>query len=141
MILTEFLQRFDGVKRQGQEYLARCPAHKDKKQSLSIGCPSGKIVLKCHAGCQTESILSILSLSFKDLSPEKPMKSDKSEIIATYDYTDEKGKLIFQTVRFYPKNFNQRHPCPKSKDEWTWNLGGNKEKCNCKKIAPLFITA
>lgn len=29
-------------------------------------------------------------------------------IVATYDYTDEAGTLLFQVVRFEPKNFRQR---------------------------------
>jgi Protein of unknown function (DUF3987) len=45
-----------------------------------------------------------------------------AEIVATYDYTDEAGKLLFQCVRFNPKDFRQRQP--DGKDGWTWNLEG-----------------
>lgn len=43
-------------------------------------------------------------------------------IVATYDYTDESGNILFQVVRFEPKNFSQRRP--DSKGGWTWNLHG-----------------
>ena len=43
------------------------------------------------------------------------------EILATYDYTDEEGNLLFQVVRFYPKDFRQRRPA--ADGEWEWSLG------------------
>ena len=33
-----------------------------------------------------------------------------SQIVATYDYRDEAGKLLFQVIRLQPKSFRQRHP-------------------------------
>src|SRR5262249_27330620 len=41
--------------------------------------------------------------------------------IATYDYTDESGALLFQVVRRAPKDFRQRRP--NGKGGWTWSLG------------------
>ncbi|MEO7859161.1 MAG: AAA family ATPase [Nitrospirales bacterium] len=32
------------------------------------------------------------------------------KIVATYDYTDETGELLFQCVRYLPKDFRQRRP-------------------------------
>src|SRR5437588_16042 len=43
-------------------------------------------------------------------------------IEATYDYTDEVGGLVFQVVRFQPKDFRQRRPL--ADGEWEWNLRG-----------------
>jgi putative DNA primase/helicase len=38
-------------------YQARCPAHKDKAPSLNVRLsPTGRILLKCYAGCSAESI-------------------------------------------------------------------------------------
>jgi hypothetical protein len=45
-----------------------------------------------------------------------------AQIVATYDYTDEAGKLLFQTVRYQPKDFAQRQP--DGKGGWIWNLKG-----------------
>jgi putative DNA primase/helicase len=40
-------------------------------------------------------------------------------IVATYDYPDESGKLLFQVVRFEPKDFKQRRP--DGAGGWVWN--------------------
>jgi hypothetical protein len=41
-------------------------------------------------------------------------------IIATYDYRDELGELLFQKVRYEPKGFSVRRP--DGKDDWIFNL-------------------
>lgn len=46
----------------------------------------------------------------------------RPRIVATYDYLDESGKLLFQTVRYEPKDFAQRRP--DGKGGWIWNLDG-----------------
>ena len=45
-----------------------------------------------------------------------------AEIVATYDYTDEGGNLLFQCVRSKPKDFWQRRP--DGKGGWINNLQG-----------------
>ena len=45
-----------------------------------------------------------------------------AEIVATYDYTDEGGNLLFQCVRTKPKDFWQRRP--DGKGGWINNLQG-----------------
>lgn len=45
----------------------------------------------------------------------------RSRITATYDYVDADGVLLFQAVRFEPKDFRQRQPKGKG---WAWNLKG-----------------
>ena len=68
MQLNEILARFDNVKSAGRgEWSARCPAHDDRVNSLSISCGAGgKILMHCHAGCDTEIVLSAAGLSFAD---------------------------------------------------------------------------
>jgi 5S rRNA maturation endonuclease (ribonuclease M5) len=46
----------------------------------------------------------------------------RPQIIATYSYTDEAGKLLFQCVRQEPKDFRQRRP--DGKGGWIWNMDG-----------------
>src|SRR5208337_4049893 len=50
-------------------------------------------------------------------SPSIP--SPRSRIVAAYSYTDEGGVLLYQTVRFDPKDFRQRRP--DGKGDWIWN--------------------
>lgn len=49
-------------------------------------------------------------------------KGQRGRIVETYDYTDEVGNLLYQTVRFEPKDFRQRRP--NGRDVWEWNLQG-----------------
>ncbi len=46
----------------------------------------------------------------------------KKSIIQVYDYQDETGDILFQTVRYAPKDFRQRRPY--GKGGWIWNLQG-----------------
>jgi hypothetical protein len=98
--------------------MALCPAHKDRKPSLSIAKGSdGRVLLYCHAGCKYESIVEALGLS-----PPKPERNHEREIVATYPYVDESGKLLFEVVRYKPKDFAQRRP--DGHGGWIWNLNG-----------------
>jgi len=45
----------------------------------------------------------------------------KREIVATYDYTDESGTMLFQVVRYAPKDFRQRKP--DGTGGWLWQIG------------------
>ncbi|HUJ08605.1 MAG TPA: AAA family ATPase [Verrucomicrobiae bacterium] len=49
-------------------------------------------------------------------------KRTKRTVAAEYPYTDETGKLLFQCVRYTPKDFRQRQP--DGDRGWTWNLKG-----------------
>lgn len=46
----------------------------------------------------------------------------KSSILQVYEYKDEKGKLLFECVRFTPKAFRQRRP--DGSGGYIWNLKG-----------------
>jgi hypothetical protein len=46
----------------------------------------------------------------------------KRKIVKTYDYRNAEGKVVFQDVRFDPKDFRQRRP--NGTGEYTWNLDG-----------------
>ena len=49
---------------------------------------------------------------------------EKKQIVATYNYLDEVGTLLYQTVRYSPKTFRQRRP--DGKGGWIWNLDGTR---------------
>ena len=41
--------------------MARCPAHDDRKPSLSItDAEDGKILVHCHAGCDQLGVIAVL---------------------------------------------------------------------------------
>lgn len=116
---TEFeraLSQLDGLKKVGNGYIARCPCHHDIHQSLSISeGENGKALIFCHAGCRYEDIIARLNLKFNrpDIKPV---------IDQVYSYTDENGKLLYQVVRYKPKDFRQRRP--DGNGGWIWNLNG-----------------
>jgi len=114
---TELLSRFAGIRKENGGYVALCPAHADKNPSLSIREVEGKVLLHCHAGCKYEEILLAADLKQSDLFIQDSKSSTdgnghkpEGKIVATYDYTDETGKLLYQVVRYDPKTFKQRRP-------------------------------
>lgn len=125
--LTRVLSLLKGVKHtvggNRPQYEALCPAHEDTRPSLSISVGDhGRVLLRCHAGCSVDQILRALDLEFKDLfdTAKNGAKSER-RIVATYDYNDEEGKLLFQVVRYDPKDFRIRRP--DGKGGWLWSLG------------------
>ena len=61
--LSGWLDRLEGVRKVGDGYKARCPAHDDKNPSLSITeGAGGKVLVKCHAAsdCTFEAIRDAL---------------------------------------------------------------------------------
>ncbi len=46
--------------------------------------------------------------------------SSTRRIVAEYDYVDERGTLLYQAVRYDPKNFSQRRP--DGNGGWIWKL-------------------
>ncbi len=101
MTLKALLDRLVGVKANGSGFVARCPAHADRTPSLSVKQDGNKVLLYCHAGCSTHSVLAALNLSERDLF-------DAEETV--YPYRDEQGVLLFEVVRLPGKRFFQRKP-------------------------------
>lgn len=120
MTIDSLLSQLKQVKPSGQGFTAQCPAHEDSRNSLSITEVSGKILLHCHADCETEAICDALGISIKSLFTDAP--TGKPVIIATYDYTDAAGNLLYQVLRFKPKDFRQRRPDPEHPGQWVYNL-------------------
>src|SRR5437667_12620177 len=106
---VDLLAKFPDAKRDGKHWSAKCPAHEDHRASLSIGTGTdGRWLLKCHAGCTLGAILAAVGLKKRALFPETTTKT--KTIVETYDYHDEAGKLLYQVVRYEPKDFKQRRP-------------------------------
>ncbi len=106
LTLPEVAQRFS-ARQQGAGFMARCPAHDDSKASLSISAgDDGKILLRCHAGCSFDAITQAASIKPTDLFPASTKVERR--IVATYDYRDEAGELLYQSLRYDPKDFRQR---------------------------------
>ena len=63
------LSNLKNVRPSGNEWSAKCPAHDDNQNSLSIGeGMDGKALLYCHAGCEYADIIAKLGLNPANLS-------------------------------------------------------------------------
>lgn len=104
-----FLSAFKNVKQAGRnQYICRCPAHIDKKSSLSISYDPREdtIALHCHAGCSTADILTEVNKTWADVmptkedEPAKPLKRWQINLVAEYRYTDADGNYLYSKLRY-----------------------------------------
>lgn len=121
-LLQSILDKLRNVKQADKEFSAKCPAHDDSRNSLSVSIgDDGRVLLFCHAGCTNNAICGALGLELKDLFPPQA-KSSHRRIVATYDYMNEHGLRLFQKVRYEPKDFRCR--VPDGKGGWSWKMTG-----------------
>jgi len=113
----EFLTHFKIDKLQRNSAQVYCPAHDDKKSSLSIKLADDKILVFCHAGCSVELILKASNLSFADLF----LSSDR-EPENIYQYRNQDGSLAYEKVKY--RNSDG------SKEFKQHRLNGNEISCN-----------
>ncbi|MFW5415432.1 DUF3987 domain-containing protein [Nocardiopsis sp. CNT-189] len=99
------------VRGSGNQLSAQCPAHDDRDPSLSAGYRDGKVLLTCHTGCPVEDIVDSLGLTMADLfdDTDRPGCDHKGfpgtgastfDLIASYDYTDQAGEVLYTQQRF-----------------------------------------
>ncbi|QDU56162.1 AAA family ATPase [Aeoliella mucimassa] len=120
--VQQVLDRLEGVRQSGKQWSAQCPAHEDRTASLSV-CrgDDGRCLIHCHAGCDTKDVVAAMRLDLSDLmyedglaghytngqsksvqsSAQKPKKQKlySGKVLATYDYTDPEGNLLYQVRR------------------------------------------
>jgi hypothetical protein len=72
--MTGLLARLKKVVPSGDGWTARCPAHDDRRNSLSIHHRDGRWLLKCHAGCEFKQIIGALGMSPADLFDNEPVR-------------------------------------------------------------------
>lgn len=73
MATDALLSRLDRPKMVGPDrWICRCPAHEDRRPSLSIReLDDGRTLIHCFSGCSVESVLGAVGLDFSELFPEK----------------------------------------------------------------------
>lgn len=121
--VQDILDRLEAAKQTGpRQWQARCPAHDDRHASLAVSRgKDGRALLHCHAGCSSMEVCQALGLRLSALFPPSHAAKRRARIVATYDYLDADGTLLFQAARFEPKDFRQRRP--DGKGGWVWELG------------------
>jgi hypothetical protein len=128
----------ENVRAAGSQFTARCPAHDDQHNSLTVMQGRQRVVVRCHAGdgCSFEAIAAVLNVprenffaegrasKYYQAEFEKPKNGNwEKRIEKVYPYVDADGKLLFETLRLgNPKDFRQRRP--DGKGGHVWNLQG-----------------
>ena len=81
MTADTLLSRLENVKRTGAgRWIARCPAHEDRRASLSIReLDDGRVLLHDFAGCTVHEVLAAAGLEMSSLFPEREVHQGKPE--------------------------------------------------------------
>ena len=129
------LDNLENIKQSSDYWTARCPAHDDNSNSLSVrDGDNGGTLVKCHAGCSLPQICHGAGLSVSEICPEqqgfKPSKSGKlGTLVGSYQYLDSDGALVYEACRFdktvdgeTKKTFTQRRP--NGQGGWVYNMRG-----------------
>lgn len=91
-----------------------CPAHDDNTPSLSVTLaqPSGKVLVYCHAKCETAAVLEKLGLGSDALNPDRvtPTWAADGHTTGIYTYYDESGQPLYVVHRGEGKKFRQSLP-------------------------------
>lgn len=109
----------------------QCPAHggKDKNAVVNPG-DDGRALLSCHSQkCTSEEIATALGLTMANLfPPDAGVQTSHEPHFSNFDYRDEAGRLVYQTVRRVPgfegkdKSIWQRRP--DGRGDWIKDLEG-----------------
>jgi len=112
--IETLLARLPGAKKAGNSWSARCPAHDDRRASLSVAqSDDGTALVKCHAGCDTAAILAAVGLELRDLFPPKAGLTPARNGMATA------GERTFATTKDAVAELERRHD--KRSALWTYH--------------------
>ena len=139
-VKTYHAVRVPGLKPAGTELRGPCPIHNGVRDSFAVDPSTGYGY--CHSQCKRgwdmigleqeltgsgfatarDAVFRIVGRPETQNEGRGLSPSPRPRIVATYDYTDEDGRLLSQTVRMEPKDFKQRRP--NGKGGWIWNING-----------------
>jgi hypothetical protein len=111
----------------GETYTSFCPVHEadgtSHKPSLSVARGDKvPVVLNCHAGCSHDAIIAALGLETKAASNDGSAGASR-RIVATYPYHDASGAVVFEKIRYFPKDFRIRHRDASGAEIWKLPAG------------------
>jgi 5S rRNA maturation endonuclease (ribonuclease M5) len=116
------VSRLDNVSEQSGKITAACPACReqgsDKSGDHLLIMPDGRYGCAAHPK-NAEHRKRIYALA--GMQPKPQLRNGK-RILATYPYKDESGEVLFEVVRYEPKDFRQRKP--DGRGGWCWGVKG-----------------
>lgn len=162
--LKEYIESVSGT--HFKNNIARCPFpdHEDRQASFSVFQRNGTWGFKCFGCDKKGDIINFEEMFFgkerkdaiKDLAKSfnldnDPARKYESKPIASYSYTDEKGRILYKILRFKPKSFKADrkmngirrvpyHWPEVIKSPEVWLLEGEKDCDNLRKQAGLVST-
>lgn len=131
-----------GVKLRGsgtERTATKCPLLQHKANHFCVSVEVNRQIWRCHDCNIGGSVIDwhlhatgkplnevMAELSGQDNSPcrsrAEKQNSTPAQVVATYDYCDESGTLLYQVVRYSPKTFKQRQP--DGAGGWRWTMDG-----------------
>jgi len=137
------------AKQNGNGWSARCPAHDDKRPSLTISeGDDGRALLDCKAGCTPQGVVAAVGLTMQDLfSANLSTSTQPSQTQGNRQcrrQTKEKPtEKTYQSAKAATEALEQTHG--KRSDDWTYHDGdGNPagvivrwDKADGKEIRPV----
>ena len=108
------LAKLPGARKAGKGWSARCPAHHDRRASLSVSeGDDGAALVKCHAGCNASAILAAIGMTLADLFPvETGPRANRNGKPKT-------GGIIFATAKDAVAELERHHG--KRSAVWTYH--------------------
>jgi len=147
MTLDEFASRLQKAKpktfKDGPGYTACCPAHEDSSPSFRVCEKDGWLHVKCLTGCTEDQILSSMGLTGEDrrIVPFVPHtnqsngtvpKSGYRKFVCSYTYTDEKGRYLFDKMRYVDSATGKKDFLQKDKNREDGKFGVDHLGANAK---------
>jgi 5S rRNA maturation endonuclease (ribonuclease M5)/predicted RNA-binding Zn-ribbon protein involved in translation (DUF1610 family) len=108
----------------------KCPVAEHRTFHRCVTVDTAKNLFHCNDCGKGGSIIDWIALeenitaseAMRKLGGDRNGSTPEWKIVATYDYTDESGNLLYQVCRLVPKDFRQRRP--DGNGGWIWNMQG-----------------
>jgi hypothetical protein len=100
--IDTILDKLANVRQNGSGWKANCPAHEDRNPSLSISTgDDGRVLLKCHRGCEVEQIVATVGLSMGDLFERRDGRGGGGTYASPNTFEPSNGRPSGLTLEAY----------------------------------------
>lgn len=99
-MISDILPKLEKVRQTGRaNWITCCPAHEDRSPSLTLHeTNDGRILARCHAGCNFEEIVNAVGLGYEPWFPPKQDGDFKKPVRRAYPAADVLEALHFETL-------------------------------------------
>lgn len=112
------------LEQSGDGWTARCPAHEDNRNSLSLSeKEDGTLLLKCHAGCSTEAVVHECGLTMRELFPKQERPVRQSYVKRSHVYRNRTGEVTHRKDIFLSGGASWYHH---TGEQWEKKQGNRK---------------